>query len=103
MRTGLFIKKVSYIISRQYFFAPIDPITWRDFSNRLSREIMQILVSSRMIEPNFIVKCDSVTNTDAVRNNNGMVAYIEFTPYKKLERIKVIANITETDTTLTLA
>jgi hypothetical protein len=103
MRTGLFIKKVSYRISRQYFFAPIDPITWRDFSNRLSREIMQILVSSRMIEPNFIVKCDSVTNTDAVRNNNGMVAYIEFTPYKKLERIKVIANITETDTTLTLA
>jgi hypothetical protein len=103
MRSGLFIKKISYKISRQYFFAPIDPITWRDFSNRLTREVMQPLATARMIEPNFIVKCDSVTNTDAVRNANGMVAYIEFTPYKKLERIKVIANITETDTTVSLA
>jgi hypothetical protein len=102
MRTGLFIKKVSYRISRQYFFAPIDPTTWRDFTNRLTRDIMQPLASSRMIEPNYIVKCDSVTNTAAVRNANGMVAYIEFTPYKKLERIKVIANITETDATLTI-
>lgn len=103
MRSGLFIKKISYRISRQYFFAPIDPITWKDFSSRLTREIMQPLVSARMIEPNFIVKCDEVTNTPSVRNANGMVAYIEFTPYKKLERIKVIANITETDATLTLA
>ena len=103
MRTGLFIKKISHRISRQYFFAPIDPITWKDFTNRLSTDIMQPLVASRMIEPNYIVKCDSVTNTAQVRNNNGMVAYIEFTPYKKLERIKVIANITEVDTTLSLA
>ena len=103
MRTGLFIKKISHRISRQYFFAPIDPITWKDFANRLSKDIMQPLVASRMIEPNYIVKCDSITNTDQVRNNNGMVAYIEFTPYKKLERIKVIANITETNTNLALA
>ena len=103
MRTGLFIKKISYRISRQYFFAPIDPVTWTDFANRLNRDIMQPLASSRMIEPNYIVRCDKTTNSDQVRNNNGMVAYIEFTPYKKLERIKVIANITETDTTLTLA
>lgn len=103
MRTGLFIKKNSYRISRQYFFAPIDPTTWQDFGNRLTRDIMQVLVNARMIEPNFIVKCDSVTNTAQVRNANGMVAYLEFTPYKKLERIKVIANITETDTTLALA
>jgi hypothetical protein len=103
MRTGLFIKKISHRISRQYFFAPIDPTTWKDFANRLNREIMQPLVSSRMIEPNYIVKCDAITNTDQVRNNNGMVAYIEFTPYKKLERIKVIANITETNTDLTIA
>lgn len=102
MRSGLFIKKISYRISRQYFFAPIDPTTWRDFTNRLTRDIMQPLVAGRMIEPNYIVKCDSVTNTAAVRNANGMVAYIEFTPYKKLERIKVIANITETDATLTI-
>ena len=95
MRSGLFIKKVSYRISRQYFFAPIDPQTWQDFSNRLNRQIMQPLVSARMIDPNFIVKCDEVTNTPQVRNANGMVAYIEFTPYKKLERIKVIANINE--------
>ena len=103
MRTGLFIKKISYRISRQYFFAPIDPTTWRDFSARLSREIMQVLVNARMIEPNYIVKCDEITNTAQVRNANGMVAYLEFTPYKKLERIKVIANINETDSTLTLA
>jgi hypothetical protein len=102
MRTGLFIKKISYRISRQYFFAPIDPTTWEDFSNRLTREIMQVLVTARMIEPNYIVKCDSVTNTAQVRNANGMVAYLEFTPYKKLERIKIIANITETDTTVAL-
>ena len=103
MRTGLFIKKISYRISRQYFFAPIDPTTWRDFSARLSREIMQVLVNARMIEPNFIVKCDEITNTAQVRNANGMVAYLEFTPYKKLERIKIIANINETDSTVTLA
>jgi hypothetical protein len=103
MRTGLFIKKTSYRISRQYFFAPIDPSTWRSFSDRLSREIMQVLVSARMIEPNYTVKCDEITNTAQVRNANGMVAYLEFTPYKKLERIKIIANITETDSTVTLA
>lgn len=102
MRSGLFIKKTSYKISRQYFFAPIDPQTWKDFSARLSREIMQPLVTNRMIEPNYIVKCDEITNTPQVRNANGMVAYIEFTPYKKLERIKVIANITETDSNVSI-
>ena len=63
---------------------------------------MQPLVTNRMIEPNYIVKCDEITNTPQVRNANGMVAYIEFTPYKKLERIKVIANITETDSNLSI-
>ena len=103
MRTGLFIKKTSHRISRQYFFAPIDPTTWKDFANKLNREVMQPLLVNRMIEPNYILKCDSSTNTAQVRNNNGMVAYLEFTPYKKLERIKLIANITESETTVTAA
>jgi hypothetical protein len=103
MRTGLFIKKTSHRISRQYFFAPIDPTTWKDFATKLNREVMQPLLVNRMIEPNYILKCDSSTNTAQVRNNNGMVAYLEFTPYKKLERIKLIANITESETTVTAA
>jgi hypothetical protein len=45
---------------------------------------------------------DQIINSDEIVNNNGMVAFIEYTPVKTLERIKCITNLKERKTTITI-
>jgi hypothetical protein len=101
MRIGLYIKKEIERNAKFFYHEPNDPKAQSDFA-ALLKGIMNFLFERRAIEGNFIVKCDSTTNTDMVVNNNGLLATIEYTPNKLIERIKVIANIKEKRVTVSV-
>ena len=101
MRTGLYIKReISKIIPR-FFHQPNDDVTRKDFVTSISL-IMDFLIQARAIETDVLIKCDDNNNPAEVTNNNGLIAEIEFTPIKTVERIKVFTNIKERKTTITV-
>jgi hypothetical protein len=102
MRVGLFIKKEVARVVPYYFHEPNDERSQKDFAAVLTG-IMSSLVNLRAIEDNYIVRCDASTNPPEVTNNNGLIAQIEFTPIKTIERIKLIANIKEKKSSVTVA
>ena len=101
VRVGLFIKKSISNINRFFFHEPGDVKSQESFAALITQK-MNELVEARAIQSDFIVICDATVNTDEVVNNNGLVAVIDFTPIKTIERIKVIANIKERNTTVTV-
>jgi hypothetical protein len=102
MRVGLFIKKEVSRIVPLFFHQPNDTRSQKDFEAIL-KSILSTLVNLRAIEDNYIARCDISTNPPEVTNNNGLIAQIEFTPIKTIERIKLIANIKEKKSTVTIA
>lgn len=102
VRIGLYIKKEIAKINPRFFHEPNDQRLRTEYAAQLSR-IMSSLVSTRAILEDYLIVCDDTVNTDSVVNNNGLVAVIDFTPIKTVERIKVIANIKERNTTVTVA
>jgi hypothetical protein len=102
MRVGLFIKKEVSRIVPLFFHQPNDTRSQKDFEAIL-KSILSSLVNLRAIEDNYVVRCDSSTNPPEVTNSNGLIAQIEFTPIKTIERIKLIANIKEKKSTVTIA
>jgi hypothetical protein len=102
MRVGLFIKKEVSRIVPLFFHQPNDTRSQKDFEAIL-KSILSSLVNLRAIEDNYVVRCDSSTNPPEVTNNNGLIAQIEFTPIKTIERIKLIANIKEKKSSVTIA
>lgn len=102
MRVGLFIKKEVSRIVPFFFHEPNDSRSQKDFTAILNN-ILSGLVNRRAIEDNYIVICDATTNPPEVTNNNGLIAQIEFTPIKTIERIKLIANIKEKKSSVTIA
>lgn len=101
MRTGLYIKREIAKIIPRFFHQPNDATTRSDFIVAIS-QIMNYLIQERAIEGNVSIKCDDINNPPAVTNNNGLIAEIEFTPIKTVERIKVFTNIKERTTTITV-
>ena len=102
MRVGLFIKKEVSRIVPFFFHEPNDSRSQKDFVAILTN-ILSGLVNRRAIEDNYTVICDESTNPPEVTNNNGLIAQIEFTPIKTIERIKLIANVKEKKSTVTIA
>lgn len=102
MRVGLFIKKEVGRIVPLFFHQPNDTRSQKDFESIL-KSILSSLVNLRAIESNYVVRCDASTNPPEVTNNNGLIAQIEFTPIKTIERIKLIANIKEKKSSVTIA
>ena len=102
MRTGLYIKKEVSRIVPNFFHQPNDSRSRENFA-ALIGEILNYLVTVRAIEDNFIVICDETNNPPDITNNNGLIAAIEFTPIKTIERIKLYANIKERRATVTVA
>jgi len=102
MRVGLYIKKEVSRIVPLFFHQPNDTRSQKDFEAIL-KGILNALANLRAIEPNFVVRCDATTNPPEVTNNNGLIAQIEFTPIKTIERIKLIANIKEKKSSVTIA
>jgi hypothetical protein len=101
MRTGLYIKREIAKIIPRFFHQPNDESTRNDFVAALSL-IMNYLIQARAIETEVLIKCDSINNPPEVTNNNGLIAEIEFTPIKTVERIKVFTNLKERKTTITV-
>jgi len=102
MRVGLYIKKEVARIVPLFFHQPNDTRSQKDFEAIL-KGILNSLENLRAIEANYIVRCDATTNPPEVTNNNGLIAQIEFTPIKTIERIKLIANIKEKKSSVTIA
>ena len=101
MRTGLYIKKEVARIVPTFFHQPNDSRSRENFAALIS-DILNYLVSIRAIEDNFIVICNETNNPPEITNNNGLIAAIEFTPIKTIERIKLYANIKERRATVTV-
>lgn len=101
MRTGLKFKKSVQRIVKFFFYAPVSPDTWDAFKSEL-KDILDVLVSEQAIEDNYIIQINADNNPPSVVNNNGMIANVEMTPLKALERIKVIANLTEAGAVVTI-
>jgi hypothetical protein len=102
MRVGLFIKKEVARVVPLFFHQPNDSRSQKDFEAIL-KSLLSSLVNLRAIEDNYVAKCDSTTNPPEVTNNNGLIAQVEFTPIKTIERIKLIANIKEKKSSVTIA
>lgn len=102
MRVGLYIKKEVARVVPLFFHQPNDSRSQRDFEAIL-KSILSTLVNLRAIEDNYVARCDSTTNPPEVTNNNGLIAQVEFTPIKTIERIKLIANIKEKKSSVTIA
>lgn len=101
VRIGLYIKKEVSKINRFFFHEPNDPNLRRDYAALISR-VMSSLVAARAILDDYTVICDDSVNTDTVVNNNGLIAVVDFTPIKTVERIKLVANIKERNISVTL-
>jgi hypothetical protein len=101
MRTGLYIKKEISRIVPQFFHQPNDSSSREEFIAFI-KGVMNYLVSQRAIEDNFTIVCDNSNNPAEVVNNNGLIAQIEFTPIKTIERIKVFTNIKEKKASTTI-
>jgi len=101
VKSGLYLKRQISIINRKFFHEPIDAKLQKDYADSI-KLTMETLVAQRAIQSDYIIKCDQIINSDEIVNNNGMVAVIEYTPVKTLERIKVISNLKERKTTITV-
>jgi hypothetical protein len=101
MRTGLYIKREISRIVPSFFHQPNDATSRNNFIAQI-KSIMNYLTVQRAIEDNFIIICDNSNNPPEIINNNGLIASIEFTPIKTIERIKVFANLKEKKSTVTI-
>ena len=101
VKSGLYLKRQLSIGNRRFYHEPNDVNLQKEYVSMING-IMETLVTQRAIYSDYSIKCDLVTNNDDVVNNNGLVAVIEYTPIKTLERIKVISNLKERKTTLTV-
>ena len=91
MQNNAFSNKIETDIEN-YFWQPGDQDSWEECAEYLNN-IMSGLVDLRKIYPNYVVKCDTDTNTQEVVAANGMVGLVEWTPIKLIERIKCISTI----------
>lgn len=101
VRTSLHIKKEIYRLAPSYFWQPSSPTIWASFQTEL-RKIMDFLVLKQAIEPDYVAACDSSTNTDAVTAASGMLAKLEWSPIKSVERLKVISVIKDKQVVVTI-
>ena len=96
VRTSLHIKRETQLLVPDFFYQPSDPTLWTLFKSKLE-EIMEFLEDNRAIRGDgdyaWKVICDETSNTSDIVNANGMLALIEWTPIKSVERIKVISTI----------
>lgn len=102
MRVGLYIKKEIQRVTKFFFHEPTDSRAQRDFATILDG-ICRFLVDKRAIQEDYRVICDETTNTPSITNNNGMLATIEITPTKTLERLKVVSTLKERVVTVTVS
>ena len=82
-------------ITKYFFWEPDDADSWSKFAD-IIKSIMAKLINRRAITSDYTVVCDDTTNTADIIDNNGMLATIDFTPVKTIEKIKVIATINNT-------
>lgn len=105
MEIGLYIKKQIQTKATNFYFEPDDKQSWNDFAAMLTG-ISNYLIEKRAIEeaaPNApLIICDETTNTPEVTNSNGIVAVFDWTPFKTVERIKVVSTIRERVATVSI-
>jgi len=96
MRVALFMKRHLQDMVPFYFYKPIIKDTRDDFVAAVKKEIMEPLVKKNKIKPEPDYTIDMSNNTDIIEASQGMVAVIEWTPIKSLEKIKVISYMKDT-------
>lgn len=86
-RLMLYLEKVVATATRQLLFEPADPVTWVSFVN-LVEPFFDSIKARRGIT-DYLVRCDSTTNTADVIDRNEMRAIIFVKPTKAVEFIQI--------------
>ena len=103
MKVSLFIKRNLMEIVPDYYYLPITKDTRDEFEAIIKKQIITPLINAQAIKPNEITDWQVITDPaliDAdntiIEASNGMISLIEWTPINKLEKIKVISVMKDT-------
>ena len=104
LRTSLYIKKRMYEIAPNYFWSPLTKTTQDSMAAEL-KTICVYLSSSAVsaIKDDYTIVCDATLNTNLVEAQRGLIAYIEWTPVRSIEKIKVISVIRDLTVSVSFA
>ncbi len=94
LKTSLYIKKRMYEIAPSYFWAPLTKRTQDELAEEL-RSMCRYLSSSEIqaMKEDYTIVCDSSINTAVVEAQRGLIASVEWTPVRSIEKIKIISII----------
>jgi phage tail sheath protein FI len=92
MRVGLFIKKMIYSLSPDFFWKPVTSNTRADFKSAIENQIFKVLVEANAIKKDYAIYVEELNDVE-IETDNGMVAMMEWTPIGSVEKIKVISTM----------
>lgn len=105
MRVSLFMKRMLMNIVPDFFYLPITKDTRDEFEAVIKKDIITPLINAQAIKPEEGVDKDWAVITDPamidadpaiIEASNGMISMIIWTPIKKIEKIKVISVMRDT-------
>jgi len=105
MRVSLFMKRMLMNIVPDFFYLPITKDTRDEFEAVIKKDIITPLINAQAIKPEEGIDKDWAVITDPamidadpaiIEASSGMISMIVWTPIKKIEKIKVISVMRDT-------
>ena len=104
MRTSLYIKKTLYDIAPSYFWSPLNKNTMDAMKEQLTNMCVYLSSSTvNAIKGDYKIICDASVNSPEVEAEFGLVAVVQWTPIRSIEKIKIISVINDAKVTVKYA